>query len=319
MAVSRQSLSAIESGRSAPATDLALQIARVLGCRLDELFWLEGHGGTLEVERTTPGARLALGLVQGRWVAHPIDPTDTSAADALVAHGQSVTLLSRREDVAQTLLCAGCAPAMGLLASRTPRARWLERSSTAALELLHRGQVHVAGAHLFDETTHEFNLPHVRRRFPNTAMRVVTLARWEAGLVLPHGNPHRVRHARQLSKLRIVQREPGSGAEALLARALEGHLPKRRGPDARGHFDAARAVLLGAADAAVAVAGAAEAFGLHFVPLAEERFDLIYSAALESDERLKALLDTLTGRAFRRELQSLGGYQVRETGRALLH
>ena len=84
---------------------------------------------------------------------------------------------------------------------------------------------------------------------------------------------------------------------------------------ARSHHAVAQAVALGAADAGVATRSAAAAFGLHFVPLTEDRFDLCIPQPLLEDERILALLDTLRSDAFRRELGALGGYGVSRTGR----
>jgi len=317
--VSRQALSAIENGRAVPSTDVALKLARALGCRVEDLFAL--GEGTLKTTGHT-GGRASLAFVSGRWVAHAADASDMSAADALVGRDGTARLLTDEPAARATLVCAGCAPALGLLASRTARharsrVQWLERSSGAALDLLAREHVHLAGAHLFDEGSQDFNLAHVRARWPDA--RVVTLARWEAGLVVPKGNPQRLKSAGDLvrHRVRVVRREAGSGAEALLQRALAHKGPLLRGPLARGHFDVARAVAFGAAGAGVAIRSAALAFGLDFVPLAEERFDLVFSAALASDTRVQALLDTMTQRPFLSELKRLGGYAVHETGKVL--
>jgi molybdate-binding protein/DNA-binding XRE family transcriptional regulator len=320
--LSRQALSAIENGRALPSTLVALKLARALQCRVEDLFTITDgavrarHAGKARAGRST------LAFIEGTWVAHETDASDVTAADALVERDGTAHLLTDEPGARAALVCAGCAPALGLLASHTARrfksrVSWLERSSGAALDLLARKQVHLAGAHLFDEESGDFNLPFARQRCPDA--RVVTLARWEAGLVVPKGNPHRLKSAADLlrHRVRVVRREKGSGAEALLERALPHKGPLLRGPLARGHFDVARAVSLGAAGAGIAIRGAALAFGLDFVPLAEERFDLVFPRALETDPRVRALLDTLTDHPFLAELQRLGGYGIHDAGKVL--
>src|SRR6516165_8355229 len=92
----------------------------------------------------------------------------------------------------------GCAPALGLLADRLNthagggRFRWFARPSTTALEALGRKQTHIAGAHLVDAKSGEANVPYVRRHVRDRALVVITLANWQAGIVLPAGNPKRI-------------------------------------------------------------------------------------------------------------------------------
>jgi molybdate-binding protein/DNA-binding XRE family transcriptional regulator len=321
--ISRQALSALENGHTVPSTDVALRLAAALGCRVEDLFALREGAVAATRAGTLRSGRAALAYVNERWVAHATDDADMAAADALVERDGTVRLLGDAAAARQSLACAGCAPALGLLASRTARrlrgsrVLWLERSSGAALDLLAKGEVHLAGAHLLDERTQDFNLAQVRAHCPDA--RVVTLARWEAGLVVPKGNPLRLKSAADLvrHRVRVVRRDVGSGAEALLKRALGGKGPLWRGPRAKGHLDVARAVAVGAAGAGVAIRSAALAFGLDFVPLAEERFDLIFPTALRDDARVKALLETLTGEPFLSELRRLGGHSMRDTGRVL--
>jgi molybdate-binding protein len=191
----------------------------------------------------------------------------------------------------------------------------------AALKALGRGEVHVAGLHLCDEETHEFNLPFVRRALPGRAMLFVNFASWEQGIVVRAGNPLRIRGAEDLvhPRVRLIQREPGAGAHKLLEQAIRakrlspGDL-RARGGVAFGHMEVARAIAMGAADAGIAIRGAALAFGLGFIPLAVERFDLVIPRALATDPRVERLVDTLGSSAFRRELDTVGGYVTHESG-----
>ncbi len=358
--VSRQSLSALEAGHSVPSAALALRLARELGCRVEDLFWIDERHAPVRVEladdevdarqqRPPSGAtggpaprdaRVVMASIDGRWVAHRLTTSDPSAlltpADGALSGGAArggrgarVTPFADLDGARDTLLCAGCAPAGGLLAARATAARagdrvvWLDRSSSAALELLARGQVHVAGAHLYDEDAREFNVPFVQRRLPGRSMLIFNLARWQAGLVVAPGNPRRIRGVRDLARadVRFVPRPRGAAAQDLIERLLrrEGlHVAALPAPlVARGHMDVARLVALGLADAGVALPEAARAHDLTFIPLVEERFDLIVAKEHAGDARVVRLLDLLSARSFRREMEALGGHVTRDAGRLI--
>jgi molybdate-binding protein len=289
----------------------------------------------------SPSARVVLASIAGRWVAHRLATSDSgaflTAADAVVLGPRAgtkgsvrVALLEDASAARDTLLCAGCAPALGILAARATAARpgervvWLERSSGAALDLLARGQVHVAGAHLFDEQAQEFNVPFVQRLLPGRSMLIFNLARWETGLVVAAGNPRRVRGVSDLARpdVRFVRRQASAAGQDLIERLLRrAGLPVSAvtsGPlSANGHMEVARIVALGLADVGVALPEVARAYGLDFVPLAQERFDLILAKEHAGDTRIVRLLETLSGRGFRREMETLGGHVARDAGKLI--
>jgi molybdate-binding protein/DNA-binding XRE family transcriptional regulator len=340
--ISRQTLSVLESGRGQPSTSVALHLARVLGCRVEELFWLRDEAGELTAElaegaRATKAERVVIGSVAGRWVAHPLSKEDplalTTPADALLLRSSradgTVRLRALRpaEALQANVLVAGCDPGLSVLAGhvedRWPgqRLRWIPVGSDAALKMLGRGHAHVAGAHLFDEETGQYNLPFVRRAFGGRPMMVVTFAHLEEGFALARGNPLRIRKPEDIARpeIRLVNREPGAGARRLLDRLLR----KARVPASAvegyenllsGHLQVAQAVAMGAADVGVVARSAAIAHGLDFIPLSEERFDLVFPKEWSADARAGWIVETLEGRAFRRELASLGGYDTRQSG-----
>ncbi|HET7787514.1 MAG TPA: substrate-binding domain-containing protein [Myxococcales bacterium] len=331
--ISRQTLSVLESGRGQPSTLVALNLARVLGCRVEELFWLAEEAGAVRAETAGKAAgagRALAGVVAGRWVAHPLRHDDPlavmTAADALFARGR-LRLLRPRESVEGNVLLTGCDPGLAILAGRmgdlwpSQRICWLPAASDAALRTLSRGHAHVAGAHLLDEEAREFNVPFVRRLFGGRAMVVVTFAHLEEGFAVAKGNPLRIRKPEDIARrgVRFVNREPGAGARRLLDRLLR----RAKVPSSAvkgyerllgGHLQVAQAVAMGAADAGVVARSAAVAHGLDFVPLSEERFDLVFPKEWSADPRASRLVETLEGRAFRRELASLGGYDTRRSG-----
>lgn len=239
----------------------------------------------------------------------------------------SVVPLRDRGALRENILAIGCDPALGLLSAwlgeRHPESRviWLHAPSMAALGILAQGGAHVAGAHLLDEESREFNVPFVRSFFPNRSMVVINVARWEEGFVVRPGNPLRIRFVQDVARpnLRFINREAGSGARRLLDRLLAkaGTAPAEvNGYErtAAGHLAVAQAVAMGFVDVGIAMRASSLAHGLDFVPLAEERSDLVLPQELCGDPRVGRMIDALESRAFRRELSSLGGYQLSESG-----
>jgi molybdate-binding protein/DNA-binding XRE family transcriptional regulator len=332
--LSRQSVGAIEAGRAVPGVDVALRLARVLECRVEELF---GQLDSEEPMRAEPfergtSGRVVVARVDGRFVAYELRGTHAhTAADALVSatSGGRVTLEPLRPvpELAQSVIMMGCAPALGIVSDRLNRSLadgryvWLSTSSTAALTALGERQAHVAGVHLVDPRTGNANVADVRRLARSEKPLVLlTLARWEAGIVVAAGNPKRIRGGADLGRrgLRLAVRELGSGARRLLDRELKttgSELARARLAPIRAHgqLEIANAIALGAADAGIATRDAALVFGLDFVPLAEERYDLALPLALLRDVRIQRWFDTLASAPVRRELTSLG-YDVSHSG-----
>lgn len=331
--LSRQSVSAIEAGRVTPAVDVALRLAQALDAPVEELFSPATAVDSVGAVAAAPpvAGRVALGHVRGRFVAHALDGDGirVSADGLATARGGArldVELVRAPAEVRENVLLMGCAAALGLLADRlnsrpgAGRFLWFSASSTAALEALAQGHTHVAGVHLVDTKTGEANVSDVRRFARGEPLVLLTLARWEAGLVTRKADAERLHAVADLGRrgVRLVTREPGAGARRLLERELRAAgvpvaLAREAPLQASGHLEVARMVALGAADAGVATRDAALAWGLRFVPLAEERYDLTLPASLISDPRMQRLVDVLVSAAFRRELDALG-YDTRPSG-----
>jgi putative molybdopterin biosynthesis protein len=188
------------------------------------------------------------------------------------------------------------------------------------LGALARGEAHVAGSHLHDAASGGFNLPFVRRMVPMPCT-VVAFSVWEEGLVLAPGNPLGVRAVEDLARpgLRLVNREPGSGSRSLLDAELEavgisGASIPGYGTTLPGHLAVSEAVALGLADVGVAIRAAANALGLDFVPLRQERYDLVIPNTHLDHPGVLALLDALKRRSLRTQIEALGGYDVSVMG-----
>jgi molybdate-binding protein/DNA-binding transcriptional regulator YhcF (GntR family) len=197
--------------------------------------------------------------------------------------------------------------------------------SLEGLMALWRGDAVLAGAHLLDEETGEYNLPILRRLFPGQPMSVVTLAERQQGLLVPPGNPRRLESWRDLAQsgLRLANRQAGSGTRTLLDFHLrrEGISPQAIAgyPSTLStHLAVAAAVAEGRADAGLGLQAAARAYGLDFVPLARERYDLILQAADRERAPLRDLLELAISDEFRAVVAELGGYDTTQSGREVL-
>ncbi len=341
--VSRQTIYAMESGAYVPNTEVALRLARELEVAVDDLFALRRKSQSaaeslaaevLSATPPPPGQPVRICQIGSRWVSAPVSasPYYMPEADGVVKRaartaGRADLLVVAKEDAAQKrLVLAGCDPATGLLARMVERATGVEivsaaASSKLALAWLKEGKVHIAGSHLEDSQTGEFNLPYIRKEFPDGDVTVVTFARWEEGLVVAPGNPKSIRKVEHLARknVTIANREPGSGSRALLDKLLgrAGIDPRKvRGYDrvAHGHLAAAYCVVARQADVCLATRSAAQAFGLDFIPLNTERYDLVMRRRTADLPAVKSFLDVLQRSTLRRKLEILAGYDTSETG-----
>jgi molybdate-binding protein len=257
------------------------------------------------------------------------------ATDAVIAgkptrHGKTlVQVFQDEDDFTNRILVAGCDPGVSVL-SRHVQAAGIElvlahRNSSQALSLLKEGCIHVAGTHLRDAASGESNLPQIGRLFPRNSVAVIAFAVWEEGIVTARGNPKNIRGIEDFSRedVAIVNREKGSGSRALLDSQMQRagmESGSVRGYDqlAPGHLPAAWQVRAGAVDCCLATRAVARVFGLSFIPLVSERYDLVIRRRHLELPRIRNLLDTLSRSTFRRELEGLGGYDTRVAGQRVL-
>lgn len=328
LGVSRQAIHAIETASQVPSTSLGLRMAHVFGCAVEDVFSLAADAGIRA--RLAPagpdneaGSRVAVAQVDDRWVAHRLPALGTTAADGIIAGRDGavaeITPLADVGHLRRNVLVAGCAPLLGAMAQRVggrysdARVTWLRAGSGRSLELLAGGLVHMAGLHSSADGSADGTVAAAQRALPGRRLLVVNLTRWRQGLVVPAGNPRAIASGADLldSDLRVVRREEGSAAQALATRLMgaEGDcaLPGS-GVFARGHFEVAHLVRYGAADVGIAIESAALAEGLDFVPLTEERFDLVVPEAVAGDKPVSRVIDALDDPAFRTEVSHLPGY-----------
>lgn len=183
---------------------------------------------------------------------------------------------------------------------------------------LRQGLCQISGAHLLD-VSGEYNAPFVKRLFPDREMEMVTLAHRTQGLMFAAGNPKAIKQISDLARknTRFVNRNAGSGTRLWLDMELGRlNIPAKKingyEVSVKTHSEAAQRVAEGKADVSIGLQAAANQFGLGFVPLFEERYDLILPR--EGERALAPLLEYLQTAVFRKELNALTGYNTSHSG-----
>ncbi|MEH2370836.1 substrate-binding domain-containing protein [Nostoc sp.] len=341
--VTRQTISGVESGLYAPSVAITLRLAKALGCQVEDLFWLERDLPEIEAVLAKPvpndqQLRVSMARVGGQWIAYPLIGKDAFRQDMIPADGESTNLTGTNkvrvrllddnlDTLHNTVVIAGCAPVISLWARATERwhpqlrVQYNFANSMAALHSLCRGEAHIAGMHLYDPETGEYNTPFVRDVLAGREAVLITLGVWEEGLLLKSGNPMGIRTVSDLVALgaTIVNREIGSGSRMLLEQTLQ----KEQIPfDAvqgfdnvlKSHQDVAQAVVRGVADAGMSTASVATAFGLGFIPLHQSRYDLVILKEYLEEAPVQQLLSTLGHRMVHSQFEILGGYDISKIG-----
>jgi putative molybdopterin biosynthesis protein len=198
--------------------------------------------------------------------------------------------------------------------------------SLGGLIALRRGEAHLAGSHLLDPATGEYNISYVKQYLPDTPVVLVTLLRREQGLIVAVGNPKDIQSLADLARadVRYVNRQRGAGTRVLLDYRLG--LLDIRSEQVRGykreeytHLAVAAAVQSGVADCGLGVRAAARALDLDFVPIEWERYDLVIPQVHYATELLKPLLDLIQGELFRQAVAELPGYDPSPMGIVAAH
>jgi molybdopterin molybdotransferase/putative molybdopterin biosynthesis protein len=345
--ITRQSVAAVETSQYSPATSVALQLARALQCRVEDLFSIKTGGEVVEGELlgTLPKdgdlMRAQLTQVGHRLLVRPLDGAGelrslAASADGLIVNPRanlkriSVKLLKDRDIITGQIAIGGCDPAMFLAAEHLARRKNNHlvpcvMGNGAAVTALQRGEVHAAGVHLSVRDAEDSTAKELQRSLRALDCLVVTFAHWEEGIIVARGNPKHIANVADLAhpKIKIINREKGSGARRLLDRALRAaSVPAARlkgyAGQVRSHLEVAAHVRGGLADAGIGVRAAATIFGLEFISLQRERYDLIIPKMYyQSLPAVKQLLDLVVDKAFRAELEAFGGYDTRESGKII--
>lgn len=333
--LSRQSIHSIEQGKYIPSTLVALQLAQALKCTVEDLFQLVSPEWPVALwaseKEAHSGAQVRVAKVGNRLVAHPLTGPERflHTTDALVQEvkaGQvQLSPVTSPELWNHTLMLAGCDPAFALLQQTGPeqRIQTVHATSLEGLALLKAGQVHAAGIHLYDPESQTFNLPFLEKWGLQDCM-VVSLWTWQQGLLVAIGNPLQIQSLKDLTRpeVRLVQRQSSAGSRILLDALLrEAQLEQGQirvsSTEAQSHLEVAQQVLSGQADVGLALQAVAEGAGLDFIPLVQERFDLVVAPQHQNHPVLQKLLLHLKSPVLRQSVQALGGYDPFQAGEVL--
>jgi putative molybdopterin biosynthesis protein len=291
--------------------------------------------------------RVRLGRVGGQLVATPLPRgagvlTSLVRADGLLVvparleghhAGEEVTvrLLRGVGEIDRTIVATGSHDlvldlAASALRERDPRVTLASSNvgSLGGLTALRDGLCHLAGSHLLDPATGEYTLPYLDKLLAGRDVAVIRLVHRDQGLIVAPGNPTATTDIEDVARreLRYVNRQRGAGTRMLLdyelARyGLEPEAINGYAREEHTHLAVAAAVAAGRADCGLGVLAAARAFGLGFVPVAREPYDLVLLSDSIEDELLAPLWSLLESPDFRRSVEELGGYDTAEMGRRI--
>jgi molybdate-binding protein/DNA-binding transcriptional regulator YhcF (GntR family) len=193
--------------------------------------------------------------------------------------------------------------------------------SLGGLIALAEGEADLAGTHLWDEESDTYNMPFVRRLLPGRRVALLTLAHRYLGLVVSPSNPLGITGLADLTRpeARFINRQAGAGTrvwlDAQLRRSgIDPHQISGYAEEVQTHSEVARAIAENRAAVGLAVQAAALAYGLDFLPLTTERYDLVIPAEVWEHPPIQALVHWLATAEARQRIAALGGYEVRETG-----
>ena len=242
-----------------------------------------------------------------------------------------VELLRPREEVENTIVAIGShdmtLDLLGSLLHKGNAALSLASAnvgSLGGLQALRREEAHLAGTHLLDEDTGEYNIPYIRRVLGDSEVVVVNLTYRDQGLIVPKGNPENIRTLSDLSRedVSFVNRQRGSGTRLLLDYELKlagisVESIKGYDRDEYTHTGVAAAVASGIASVGLGILAAARALDLDFVPLLKERYDLVIPKRYYESQLLQPLLQIIRRSDFQEQVTNLGGYDTSQTGQVI--
>jgi len=320
-------------GRIVPPTDtimakLSRQVASSLGQEEFVRVKLGSVSGNLIATPVTRGAGALMSLVRADGIIRIPAESEGIAG----GHEVKVELLRRPQEIANTIVCIGshdnALDVLGNFLNKQHSGFSLSSAhvgSMGGLLALKRGEAHLAGTHLLDEATGEYNVGAIKQYLPDRKIVLVNLVHRTQGFIVPKGNPKGIKGFEDLRRPDVVfvNRQAGAGTRLLTDLYL-----KRLGIDPNSvkgyhheeftHMAVAAAVVSGAADTGLAVLSAAQALNLDFVPVAQERYDLAVLAEYYETPMLQALLRIVReDRDFREQIVKMGGYDVTEMGRVI--
>lgn len=196
--------------------------------------------------------------------------------------------------------------------------------SLAGLIALGRGSSHLAGCHLFDPDTGQYNLLYISRYLPEIKITVINLVYRDIGLIVKPGNPLNIVFVNDLSRpgIKIINRQEGSGTRVLFdyeckKMGIEPKLIAGYEKEVNTHLEVATAVASGVADVGLGILSAAKMLNLTFVHLAKERYDLVIPRENLSVRPIASLVEVIQSSEFKESINQMGGYDTKDTGKVM--
>ncbi|MFH0845179.1 MAG: molybdopterin biosynthesis protein [Pseudomonadota bacterium] len=288
--------------------------------------------------------RVNIGRVGQKTVAIPLPRsagsiTTLTRADGILripAHSEGIgqdeevvtELLVDEEEIFNTVLIIGSHDiTIDILADEIRRIESNIRISSGnvgslgGLIALRKGNCHMAGSHLLDVESGEYNIPYIMKYLKGLKVSIFHLVMRDQGLIVPKGNPKSIKNIRDLARgdISFVNRQGGAGTRVLFDSILEqsgiqSEAVKGYDHEEFTHMAVAVDVLSGAADCGMGIFAAAKALDLDFIPMATEQYDLIMPTSLLDDPSIRIVLETIQSPNFRERVKGLGGYDPSKSG-----
>ncbi len=289
-------------------------------------------GGKLLAAPLSRGAGVITSLVQADGLA--LLPSGVQGLDA--GEQVKVHMYRSKAEIEKTIFCIGSHDMTldllaQFLADHDRRLASANVGSQGGLIALRRGEAHLAGSHLLDPKDGSYNISYIRQYMPNIPVKVVALVGRDQGLIVKKGNPKGVKNLGDLSnserspirRVQFVNRQRGAGTRVLLDYHL--NLMGISSDSILGyteeeytHLGVAAAIASGRADCGLGIAAAAQALQLDFVPLFQERYDLVIPKEYADGELLAPLFTLFTDEKFRLAVSRLTGYDISVMGKIIL-
>lgn len=283
-------------------------------------------GDTLLAAPLARGAGVITSLVHADGLA--LIPRGAQGMEA--GEQVQVRLYRSKAEIERTIFCIGSHDLTldlmsQFLAKQDRRLASANVGSQGGLIALRRGEAHLAGSHLLDPKTGEYNISYIRQYMSEMPVKVVALVGREQGLLVQRGNPKGIQGLGDLTRpeIRFVNRQRGAGTRVL----LDYHLKQMAiapewivgySQEEYTHLGVAAAIASGRADCGLGIAAAAQALDLDFIPLFQERYDLVVPKRFAASDLLAPLFGLLADSVFREAVSHLTGYDVSVMGTIVL-
>ena len=272
------------------------------------------------------GAGVITSLVQADGLA--LIPRGAQGIEA--GENVQVHLYRSRSEIERTIFCIGSHDLTldlmsQFLAEQDRRLVSANVGSQGGLIALRRGEAHLAGSHLLNPETGEYNISYIRQYMPGIPVKVIALVGRDQGLMVRRGNPKGIHGLEDLTKpqAQFVNRQRGAGTRVL----LDYHLKRNAiapehivgySQEEYTHLGVAAAVASGRADCGLGIAAAAQALDLEFSPLFQERYDLVIPKHFAEHDLLAPLFSLFMDDRFREAVAQLPGYDISVMGTIIL-